>query len=114
MRLWILCIYIDTNTGFKFNGDVVIPDGYLFDLSSHRRFVKFGEVSSLLCDVILQVIDTLYLLISCSSVYGGLPVEFPKSDISSAIFVISFFDMSLPDELLLQGRQLFVDVTCGT
>ncbi len=93
---------------------MVIPDGYLFDLSSHRRFVKFGEVSSLLCDVILQVIDTLYLLIPCSSVYGGLPVEFPKPVISSAIFVISFFAMSLPDELLLQGRQLFVDVTCET
>ena len=48
-----LCIHIDTNTGFQFDGDVVIPDGDLFDPASHQRFVKFGEVSSLLCDIIL-------------------------------------------------------------
>ena len=38
-----LCIHIDANTGFQFNGDVVIPDGDLFDPASHQRFVKFGE-----------------------------------------------------------------------
>lgn len=42
-----LCIHIDANTGFQFYGDMVIPDGYLFDLTSHWRFIKFGEVSSL-------------------------------------------------------------------
>ena len=26
-----LCVNIDANTGFQFNGDVVIPDGDLFD-----------------------------------------------------------------------------------
>ena len=55
-----LCIYIDANTGFQFNCDAVIPDGYLFDPASYQRFVKFGEVSSLLCDIILQVVDSLY------------------------------------------------------
>ena len=48
-----LCINIDTNTGFQFNGDVVIPDGDLLDPASHQRFVKFGEVGSLLCNIIL-------------------------------------------------------------
>ena len=58
-----LYINIDTNTRFQFNGDVVIPDGDLFDPASHQRFVKFGEVGSLLCDIILQVVDSLYLFI---------------------------------------------------
>ena len=51
---------------------MVIPDGDLFDPTSHQRFVKFGEVGSLLCDIILQVIDPLYLLVSYSSVDGSL------------------------------------------
>lgn len=52
VRLWDLCINIDTNTGFQFDGDVVIPEGDWFDPASHQRFVKFGEVGSLLCDII--------------------------------------------------------------
>lgn len=55
-----LCIYIDTNTGFQFDDDVIFPDSDLFDPASYQRFVKFGEVSSLLCDIILQVVDSLY------------------------------------------------------
>ena len=31
-----LCIHIDTNTGFQFYGDMVIPDGDLFDPASHQ------------------------------------------------------------------------------
>ncbi|GEM_PF-2089002 len=58
-----LYINIDTNTRFQFNGDVVIPDGDLFDPASHQRFIKFSELSSLLCDIILQVVDSLYLFI---------------------------------------------------
>lgn len=59
-----LCIHIDANIRFQFDGDVVIPDGDLFNPASHQRFVKFGEVGSLLCDIILQVIDSFYLLVS--------------------------------------------------
>lgn len=58
-----LCIHIDTNTGFQFDGDVVIPDGDLFDPAPHKRLVKFGKVGGLLCNVILQVVDSLYLFI---------------------------------------------------
>ena len=53
VHLCDLCIHIDTNTGFQFDGDEVIPDSDLFDPASHQRFIKFGEVSSLLCDIIL-------------------------------------------------------------
>lgn len=91
VHLWDLCIHIDTNTGFQFDGYVVIPDGDLFDPASHQRFIKFGEVSSLLCDIILQVIDPLYLLISCGSVDGGLLAEFSKTEYFIGNFVIGFF-----------------------
>ena len=53
VRLWDLCIHIDINTRFQFDGNVVIPDSDLLDPASHQRFVKFGEVGSLLCDIIL-------------------------------------------------------------
>lgn len=66
---------------------MVIPDGYLFDPTSHQRFVKFGEVGSLLRDIILQVIDPLYLLISCSSIDGGLLEEFSKPEYFIGNFV---------------------------
>ena len=48
MHLWDLCIHIDADARFQFNRDVVIPDGDLLDPASHQRFVKFGEVVSLL------------------------------------------------------------------
>ncbi len=82
-----LCIHINANTGFQFDGDVVIPDSDLLDPASHQRFVKFGEVGSLLCDIILQVIDPLYLLISCSSIDGGLLAEFSKPEYFIGTFV---------------------------
>ena len=30
-----LCINIDADTGFQFDGDAVIPDGYLLDPAAH-------------------------------------------------------------------------------
>ena len=105
-----LCVNIDANTGFQFDGDVVIPDADLFDPASHQRFSKFSEVGSLLCDIILQVIDPLYLLISCGSVDGGLLAEFSKTEYFIGNFVIGFFALGFLDKLLLQGHQLLVDV----
>lgn len=87
MRLWNSCIYINADARFQFNCDVVIPDDYLFDPASHQRFVKFGEVGSLLCDIILQVIDPLYLFVSCSSVDGGMLAEFSKPEYFLGTFV---------------------------
>ena len=50
---------------------MVIPDSDLLDPASHQGFVKFGEVGSLLCDIILQVSGTmvrrnLYLMCATS------------------------------------------------
>ena len=101
VRLWDLHINIDTNTGFQFDDDVVIPDGDLFDPASHQCFVKFGEVSSLLCNIILQIVDSLYLLVSCGSVDGGLLAEFSKPEYFIGNFVIGFFVLGFLDKLLL-------------
>ena len=54
-----LCIHIDTNTGFQFDGDAVIPDGDLFDPASHWQFIKFGEVSSLWLTKLEKKMNTL-------------------------------------------------------
>ena len=113
MRLWDLHINIDINTGFQFDGDVVIPDSDLFDPASHQRFVKFGEVGSLLRNIILQVIDPLYLFVPCGSVDGGLLAEFSKPEYFIGNFVIGFLALGFLDKLLLQGHQLLVDVFNG-
>ena len=38
-----LCIHIDTNTGFQFDDEAVIPDGDLFDPAPHQRFFRFTD-----------------------------------------------------------------------
>lgn len=88
-----LCIHIDINTRFQFDGNVVIPDSDLLDPVSHQGFVKFGEVGSLLCDIILQVSGTtvrrnLYLmsatsLSSCRERYILLCCHFSTGKLSA-------------------------------
>lgn len=85
MHLWNLCVHIGTNTGFRFDGYVVIPDSDLLDPASYQRFVKFGEVGSLLRNIILQVIDPLYLFVPCGGIDGGLLAEFSKPEYFIAI-----------------------------
>lgn len=85
MHLWNLCVHIGTNTGFRVDGYVVIPDSDLLDPASYQRFVKFGEVGSLLRNIILQVIDPLYLFVPCGGIDGGLLAEFSKPEYFIAI-----------------------------
>ena len=80
---------------------MVIPDGDLFDPASHQRFVKFGKVGGLLCNVILQVVDSLYLLIPCSGIDCGLLAEFSEPEYFIGNFVIGFFALGFLDKLLL-------------
>lgn len=100
MRLWDLHINIDINTGFQFDCDAVTPDGYLFDPASHQRFVKFGEVGILLCNIILQLFDPLYLFIFCGSIDGGLLAEFSKPEYFIGNFVIGFFAICFLNKIL--------------
>lgn len=113
MHLWDLCIHIDTNIGFQFDGYVVIPDSDLLNPASYQRFVKFGEVGSLLRNIILQVIDSLYLFISYGSVDGGLLAQFSKPEYFIGNLVIGFFALGFLDKFLLQDHQLLVDVLNG-
>ena len=95
-----LYIHIDANTGFQFDGDMVIPDSDLFDPASHQRFIKFGEVGSLLRNIILQVIDPFYLFIFCGSVDGGLLMEFSKPENLISNLVIGFFAICFLNKIL--------------
>lgn len=99
-----LCIHINADTGFQFDSDMVIPDSDLLDPASYQRFVKFGEVGSLLRNIILQVIDPLYLFVPCGGIDCGLPAEFSKSEYFIGNFVIGFFALGFLDEFLLQGH----------
>lgn len=109
-----LCIHINADAEFQFNCNVVIPDGDLLNTASHQCFIEFCKIGGLLRDVILQIIDSLYLLVSCSSVYGGLLAEFSKPEYFISNLVIGFFAVSLLDEFLLQDHQLFADVLNGS
>lgn len=109
-----LCIHINADAEFQFNCNVVIPDGDLLNTASHQCFIEFCKIGGLLRDVILQIIDSLYLLVSCSSVYGGLLAEFSRPEYFISNLVIGFFAVSLLDEFLLQDHQLFADVLNGS
>lgn len=67
-------------------------------------------MGSLLSDIILQLIDPLYLRISCSSVDSGLLAEFSKPEYFIGNLDIGFFALGFLDKLLLQDHQLLVDV----
>ena len=76
---------------------MVIPDSDLLDPASYQRFVKFGEVGSLLCDIILQVVDSLYLLVPCGGVDGGLLAEFSEPENLVGNLVVGFFAIGFLD-----------------
>ena len=96
-----LCIHINADAGFQFNCDAVIPDGYLLDPAPDQHFVEFCKVDGLLCDVILQVVDSLYLLIPCSGIDCGLLAEFSESEDLIRYFVVVLFAVGFLDQLLL-------------
>ena len=98
------CIHINADAGFQFDGDAVIPDGDLLNPASHQCFVEFCKVRGLLRDVILKIIDSLYLFISCSSIDSGLLSKFSKPENLISYLVVVFFAVGLLNELLLQGH----------
>ena len=91
VRLWDLCINIDINTGFQFDGDVVIADSDLLDPASHQCFIEFNKEGGLLRNVILQVVDSLYLFIPCGSIDSGLLAELSKFENLICYFIVGFF-----------------------
>lgn len=71
-------------------------------------------MGGLLCDVILQVVDSLYLLIPCSGIDCGLLAEFSEPENLISNLVVGFFALGFLDEFLLQGHQLLIDVLNGS
>lgn len=101
-----LCMNINTQSGFQFYGEMVIPDGYLFDPASHQCFIEFCQVCSLLCNEILKVVDALYLLVSCGSVNRGLLTEFAEPENFICDFIIGLFAVCLLQKILLQSQMM--------
>ena len=108
-----LCIHINADTGFQFDGDMVIPDCDQLDPASHQRFIKFSKEGGLLRYVILQVIDSLYLFVPCGGIDGCFLTEFSESEDFIRYFVVVLFAVGFLDQFLLQRHQLFVNVVNG-
>ena len=96
-----LCININADAGFWFHGGVVIPDGYLLDPASHQCFIEFCKIGGLLCDVILQVIDSLYLFVPCGGIDGCFLAKFSEPEDFIRYFVVVLFAVGFLDQLLL-------------
>ena len=74
------CIHINADARFQFNCDVVIPDGDLLDPASHQFFIKFSKEGGLLREVILQVVNSLYLFIPCGGIDSCFLAKFSEPE----------------------------------
>lgn len=68
----------------------------------------------MLCDVILQVVNSLYLFIPCGSINSGFLAKFSESEDLICYFVVVLFAVGFLNELLLQGHKLFVNAVNGS
>ena len=92
-----LCIHINADAGFQFNCDAVIPDCDLLDPAPHQCFLEFCKIGGLLRNVILQLVDSLYLFISCGGIDSGFLAEFSESEDLIRYFVVVFFAVGFLD-----------------
>lgn len=109
-----LCININADARFQFNCYAVILDCDLLDPASHQCFIEFCKIGGLLRNVILQLVDSLYLFISCGGIDSGFLAELSEFENLISNLVVGFFALGFLDELLLQGHQLLVDVLNGS
>ena len=63
--------------------------------------------------VILQVIDSLYLFVSCGGIDGCFLTEFSEPKDLIRYFVVVLFAVGFLDQLLLQSHQFFVNAVYG-
>lgn len=82
---------------------MVITDGYLLDPASHQRFIEFYKEGGLLRDVILQIVDSLYLFISCGGIDGSFLAEFSEPEDLIRYFVIVLFAIGFLNEFPVAG-----------
>lgn len=83
-----LCIYINADTRFQFDSDAVIPECDLLDPASHQCFIEFCKIGGLLRNVILQVVNSLYLFISCGCINGCFLAKFSESEDLIRYFIV--------------------------
>ena len=61
-------------------------------------------------NVILQVVNSLYLFISCGCINGCFLAEFSESENLIRYFIVVLFAVGFLNDLLLQGHQFFDNV----
>ena len=108
-----LCIYINADTRFQFDSDAVIPECDLLDPASHQCFIEFCKIGGLLRNVILQVVNSLYLFISCGCINGCFLAKFSESEDLIRYFIVVRLAVGFLNELLLQGHQFFINAVNG-
>lgn len=91
---------IDCNARLEFHCEVILIDSKFLDVPFDQCLIKLCDVGSLTGDEFLQLFDPLYLLISCSSVDGGLLAEFLKPEYFISNFVIGFFAICFLNKIL--------------
>ena len=81
---------------------MIVPDGDLLKPSLHEGFVEGFEVSWLLVDEVLQLVDAGNLGVSGGSVYRAFLALFPEPEDLIGDFVVGLFIMCLFEKLLLE------------
>lgn len=58
------CINVDADIRFQFNGNTIIPDYNLLKPPPGKALIKLGHLRILLLNELVQLIDTLDLLVT--------------------------------------------------
>ena len=109
----MLTFNINTESGFELHCEVVFPDGYLFEPAFYQCFVEFSQVSTLLLDEILQVINSCNLRVSGSGVNGAFFTLFAEFENLVSNLIVGFFVVSFFEKLFLKFHQLLVNAISG-
>lgn len=84
---------------------MVFPDGYLFEPAFNQGLIKFSKVSTLLLDVVLQVVDSFNLGVSGGGVNGALPALFAELENLVGYLVVGFLVVSLFHSKIMLGNR---------
>lgn len=97
-----LSFYIYLNSRFQFNDTVVIPDDNLLNPPPHKALVKFGKLRILLLYELIQLIDTLDLLVTDGGVGEVFLFHLTKPEYLIGDVVVVLPAGSVVDKLLLK------------
>lgn len=97
-----LSFYIYLNSRFQFNDTVVIPDDNLLNPPPHKALVKFGKLRILLLYELIQLIDTLDLLVTDGGVGEVFLFHLTEPEYLIGDVVVVLPAGSVVDKLLLK------------